>query len=331
MAPDKFRGTAEASEVAEAMSAVFGGLGIETLSIAMSDGGEGLTQVFSWPERTASVTRCDGGRVNAAYKFDGETAVMEMASVAGLGLVGGPERNDPLRATTRGVGELVKDAVFAGAVRVIVGCGGSATTDGGLGAVEALEPVVRLKGIDLVAAYDVDIMFAQAATLFSAQKGASPAQVALLERRLEALEGEYLGRFGVDVSTLTGSGAAGGLAGGLAAVGGRLVSGFEIVAEVTGFYEALDEVDLVVTGEGYLDRLSFHGKVVGSVIAAAASKGIPCLVIAGDSDPGIGKSELSTARVYSLVGLVGEELALGQTRRSVEETLHFALRSESLL
>jgi glycerate kinase len=185
-------------------------------------------------------------------------------------------------ATTRGTGELVDLAVESGARRVLVGVGGSATTDGGLGALQALHPPQRLRGVELVVAYDVDVPFVDAAARFGPQKGASPAQVRLLQRRLERLAQVFLQESGVDVTTLAGAGAAGGLAGGLATVGAELVSGFDVVAEELDLDERLEAVDLVVTGEGFLDEESFAGKVVGGVAELAAERGVPVLAVVGE-------------------------------------------------
>jgi glycerate kinase len=205
-----------------------------------------------------------------------------MARASGLELAGGPEGNDPVAASTYGTGELIAAAVERGARDVIVGVGGSATTDGGMGALEALEPHARLKGVRLRVACDVRLPFLDAAEVFGPQKGATPAQVELLRRRLERLAQVYGDRFGVDVTALEGAGAAGGLAGGLAAVGATLEPGFDLVAEALDLEERLVGCDLVVTGEGFVDDQSFDGKVVGGVVALAAEAGVPVLIVAGD-------------------------------------------------
>ena len=133
-------------------------------------------------------------------------------------------------------------------------------------------------------ACDVTTRFLDAAAVFAPQKGATPAQVALLSRRLERLAQVYEDDHGIDVRPLVGGGAAGGLAGGLAAVGAALVPGFELVAEAVDLAERMEGADLVVTGEGFLDEQSFHGKAVGGVVGLAAEVGVPVLVVAGDAD-----------------------------------------------
>jgi glycerate kinase len=198
------------------------------------------------------------------------TAVVESARASGLSLVGGS--NDPLAATSRGTGELIRAASRGGATRILVAVGGSAMTDGGLGAVDALG--WSLAGLDVTLACDVTTPFLDAARVYGPQKGATAAQVALLARRLERLAEVYRQRTGADVTALVHAGAAGGLAGGLAALGARLEPGFDVVARAAGFEAALDGVDLVVTGEGRFDRTSLDGKVTGSVLEWAASEGV---------------------------------------------------------
>ena len=204
-APDKFRGTATATAVAEA--AALGAARARWTSDAcpMADGGEGLLEVVGGHVRSAEVVGPDGiGTVTAHWSLldEGGTAVIEMAEAAGLSLAGGPEGNDPLGATTAGVGQLVLEAVQAGAKRIVVGCGGSATTDGGWGAVTAIGGPGRLAGVELLVAVDVDTPFERAAVVFGPQKGASPDQVETLTRRLDARADQLRRRFGVDVTPL---------------------------------------------------------------------------------------------------------------------------------
>ncbi|MGH9281905.1 MAG: glycerate kinase, partial [Acidimicrobiales bacterium] len=252
---------------------------------------------------------------------EGPTAVIEMAQAAGLELVGGAEWNDPMRASTEGVGDLVVAALPSRPERIVVAVGGSATTDGGLGCVTALQPHSRLAGIELVVACDVDLTFVQAAEAFAPQKGATPAQVALLRRRLERLAQLYQDDYGVDVRDLPGSGAAGGLAGGLAALGAELVPGFDVVAESVHLAERLAAADLVVTGEGFLDEHSFAGKAVGGVVDLAAAAGVPVLVVVGEA------FDASPVPTVSLVDRFGRERAVNATLDAVEEVLLAHLRA----
>jgi len=294
VAPDKFRGSLTASDAADAMTAGLEAVGFTVRRVPLADGGDGtldaLLAARGGSTRTATVTGPLGEPVEAQWALlpDG-TAVVEMARASGLALVA--NRNDPLRASSRGTGELILAARRGGARQVIVGVGGSATTDGGLGAVDALG--WSLAGSEVIVACDVATPFLDAATVYGPQKGATSAQVSLLTRRLARLAEEYHNRTGVDVTTLEGAGAAGGLAGGLAAIGAQLEPGFDVVARVAGLDDALDGVDLVVTGEGRLDATSFEGKVVGSVLEWAAEEGVTeRVVIVGQATPE-GREELS--------------------------------------
>jgi glycerate kinase len=289
-APDKFRGTATASEVAAAMAVACAQLGWDCTQLPLADGGEGTLDVLGGPNRTSLVTGPLGAPIEAAWRLDGELAVIEMAQASGLLVAGGRESNDPMRATSRGTGELIAIARRFGARRVIVGVGGSASTDGGAGAVEALADEGALDGstgFSVIVATDVRTCFVDAVATFGPQKGATTSQLATLTRRLEDLAVHYRRTYGIDVRSLPGSGAAGGLAGGLAALGARIESGFELIQSELGLYGALGRADLVITGEGRLDDASFDGKVVGGVLAAARAVGVGGAVIVGQSAEGM--------------------------------------------
>jgi glycerate kinase len=255
----------------------------------------------------------------------GGVAVVESAAASGLPLAGGADGNDPVAATTRGTGELLVAAASAGARRVLVGVGGSATTDGGRGAIEAIEGAGGLAGTEVVVACDVETRFVQAAEIFGPQKGATPAQVVELTDRLAAYAGEIRARYGVDVTALPGGGAAGGLAGGLAALGARLVPGFGVVAEAVGLPGRIAGTDLVVTGEGRLDASSWSGKVVGGVVRAAQGAAVPVLVVAGAVGPGGLEGAGVGVEVCSLTECFGEPRALSDPAGCVEEVVADAL------
>lgn len=316
-APDKFRGTATAAEVAGAVAAAGRTVGATTVEVPMSDGGEGFLDVFGGANRTNVVTGPLGEPVEAGWRLTGRTAVIEMAQASGLALVGGAEGNDPIAASTAGTGELIVAALDAGAKRIFVGHGGSATTDGGLAALRALFPAARLRGVELVAAVDVFTPFLEAADVFGAQKGASTSQMALLRRRLERLAQVYLEDYGIDVTAIPGAGAAGGLAGGLATVGATIESGFELIAEELGLADAIEGVDLVVTGEGFVDEASFHGKVVGGLVDLAAEFEVPVLVVAGEVFDEMG----DRVAAVSLVDRFGRERAMIDTLACVTEAV----------
>jgi glycerate kinase len=339
-APDKFRGTATAGQVAGAMARAATRSGWSAIRSPLSDGGEGLLDVSRRPGdrvETTEVTGPLGQPVAAPWLRGGDRAVIEMARASGLALVGGPDANRPMEATTRGTGQLLvaaarsltdsgplpasgKVASGAGSCpTMIVGLGGSATTDGGLGALTCIEESGGLGQVELIAACDVSVGFLDAARLFAPQKGASRQQVTELTDRLGRLADQYQQRFGTDVRDIPGAGAAGGLGGALAALGGSLRLGYRLVADLVGLGHSLEHAQLVVTGEGALDATSFDGKVVGGVLGDASALGIPSLVIVGRAT---GEADEAArgygARVVSLSDRFGEDRALHDTLACVE-------------
>jgi glycerate kinase len=317
-APDKFKGTATAAEVAAAIGNACWQLDIECTEIPMADGGDGLLDVLGGPNRTSTVTGPLGDPVVAAWRLSKGTAVIEMARASGLALVGGAAGNDPMDATTTGTGELIDHALDAGARRIIVGLGGSATTDGGFGAIRAITAIARLRRVELLVACDVTTTFTDAATVFAPQKGAGPAQVEMLTRRLHRLAQMFSEEFGVDVTSVPGGGAAGGLGGALAALGGTLLPGFELVADEVDLHDHLHDADLVITGEGRLDATSFDGKVVGGIRTAAAEAGVPVLAVVGSVDP---RLSVGAIEVVALDDVVGRDRALREPRQSIEQAV----------
>ena len=285
----------------------------------MADGGEGTLDVLGGPNRTTLVTGPLGQPVEAAWRLHRGVAVIEMARASGLTLAGGPAKNDPLNATTQGVGELIDTALNAGAKKIIVCLGGSATTDGGLGALKAIGTPARLLAVEFLVACDVDTLFTDAAKVFAPQKGATPAQVGMLTGRLEQLAQRYERDYGINVARMPGSGAAGGLAGGLAALGAKLIPGFDIVAEENGFDEAVKEHDIVITGEGLLDDTSFDGKVVGSVFDYAQDAKKRTLAIVGDIDEAMDSPLRAEIETISITEMFGADMALQQVLRCVED------------
>ena len=313
VAPDKFRGTLTARQAATAIAAGAARAGWAAVELPLADGGEGTLDVLGGGNRRTVVTGPSGAPVEAVWRLEEDgTALVEAALACGLYLAGGPEANDPLRATSRGVGELVAAAVAEGAVRIVVAVGGVAATDGGLGAVEELWASLPLP-VPLDVACDVGARFLDAADVFAPQKGATADQVPILRERLESLAERYRDELGVDVLELPRSGAAGGLAGGLAAIGGQLLPGFELVADRLGLDERLAEADLVVTGEGRVDATSFTGKVVGGVLGRARAAGVEPLVLAGDRAP------RTRADAISLVERYGPERAFSEPAECLTE------------
>lgn len=317
-APDKFRGTATAAEVAAAIGRAAATAGWDCDEVPVADGGEGTLEVLGGANRTATVTGPLGDPVEARWRIAGRTAVVEMAQASGLSVIGGPDGNDPIAADTVGTGELIQLAVESGARRVIVGLGGSATVDGGLGALRAMHPHQRYRAVDLRVACDVRTPFLDAAEVFGAQKGASAAQIRLLTNRLRRLADVYEQDHGVDVRELVGSGAAGGLAGGLAAIGAQLQDGFALVAEEIELDERFEGADLVITGEGFLDGESFDGKVVGGVTELASAFGVPVVAVVGQVLDGVDLDSHHGLEAISLVERFGEERSMSDTAACVE-------------
>jgi glycerate kinase len=313
-APDKFRGTGTAREIAAAIARGAARAGAVCDECPLADGGEGILDALGGPNRTSLVTGPLGDPVTAPWRLSGGTAVIEMAAASGLALLPSVDDNDPIAASTTGTGELIANAIDAGARRIVVGVGGSATTDGGFGALRAMYPLPRLRGIELIVACDVRTTFIDAAEVFSPQKGASPSQVSLLQRRLERLAQMFRDEYGVDVRDLPRSGAAGGLAGGLAAIGATLVDGFALVADEVSLSERVHECDLVVTGEGFLDEQSFEGKVVGGVVELAADAGVPVLAVVGD----VYDDADTRVETIALAARFGRERAFEHTLECVE-------------
>jgi glycerate kinase len=280
VAPDSFKGTFTAQEVAAAIAAGLRAAGREAEELPVADGGEGTMEVLRavLGGELHSVTASDplGRPVEARFALlpDG-AAVVEMAQASGLGLVDADER-DAWAASTRGTGELIAAAVEAGAERVLVTVGGSATTDGGAGALEALDEAGVRVDIDVLT--DVGTPFEKAASVFGPQKGADPRMVGRLERRLHSLaEG-----FRRDPRGEPMTGAAGGLSGGLwAEHGARLVSGAAYVLDAIGFDERMRGAAFVVTGEGRLDEQTLQGKIVGEVATRCRQGGVACHAVVG--------------------------------------------------
>jgi glycerate 2-kinase len=290
VAPDAFKGTLRASEVAAAIARGLQRAGMETDLCPIADGGEGTLEALLDPLgaeiRTVPVEGPMGAPVEVPFGLTaagrrGATAVVEAAAASGFDLVAARER-DPVKASTYGTGELIASALQAGARTVLVGAGGTATTDGGSGAIAALK---RAGGVPdsarLVVLCDVRTPFEDAARLFAPQKGATPDQVRRLTRRLHALARRFGAR---DPRGVPLTGAAGGLSGALwAAFGAELVPGASYILDAIGFEPRLRRARAVVTGEGRLDPQSLAGKALSEVATRARQSGVPCHAIVGSS------------------------------------------------
>ncbi|MBN2311579.1 MAG: glycerate kinase [Candidatus Hydrogenedentes bacterium] len=320
VAPDSFKECASAADVA---AAIADGVrraapAAEIVAVPMADGGEGtvdaLVAATGGTRVECPVAGPLGDPVTAAYGLlgDGATAVIEMAAASGLALVP-VERRDPCRATTRGTGELIRDALDRGVDAIVIGIGGSATNDGGAGMAQALgyslldsagnelppggAALARLARIDASArhprlapcriqvACDVTNPLCGphgASYVYGPQKGAAPEAAAELDAALARLATVVAEQLGTDVRDLPGAGAAGGLGAGLVAfAGGELRSGVELVAEACGLDEAIRDAALVITGEGALDGQSAHGKTPVGVARIARQYGVPVVALAG--------------------------------------------------
>lgn len=323
VAPNAFKGCLTARAAAAAMSAgVARALpGAEIVRVPVADGGDGLVDVVREALGGAAiavpVTGPLGERVEAVICHHAETglAAVEMALASGLALVP-PDRRDALAASTFGTGELIARALELGVRKIIVGIGGSATTDGGTGMAQALgvrffdendRPLApsgaalsrlrridmsgldpRLAGVRIEAACDVDNPLygpRGAACVFGPQKGATPAQVTQLDEGLRTFARVIERDLGVSVADMPGAGAAGGLGAGLKAfLGAALKPGSELVLDIVGLDQALDNADLVLTGEGAIDAQTAAGKAPAVVAARARARGCACIAIAGRRD-----------------------------------------------
>jgi glycerate kinase len=281
VAPDAFKGTLTSAEVAGAIAAGLqaGGRPVDLCPIA--DGGEGtlevLTDALGVEPQTAPAVDPLGRRIQARFALNGREAVVEAAAASGLHLIGDDER-DAFAASTEGTGELIAAAIRAGARRIYVGVGGSATTDGGAGAIRAIDRGGGLGPAKLVVLCDVRTGFEDAARVFGPQKGADPDTVRRLTARLNGLARGW----SRDPRGLPMTGAAGGLAGGLWAVyGADLVPGAAFVLDALDFDRRMRESHAVVTGEGRLDDQSLAGKAASEVATRARQAGVPCHAVVG--------------------------------------------------
>ena len=311
--PASCKGVLSAVEAAMALAAGMRSAGLDADELPVADGGEGTAEVFAaslggeW--RTASVSDPLGRTVAARFLvLEDGTAVLEAAEAIGLRRLAAGER-DPLVASSRGLGELLLAAAGGAAGPLLVGLGDSATVDGGAGLLEVVGD--RVAGRELRALCDVrNPLFGErgAARAFGPQKGASQAAVQELEARLAALEELR------PYAELPGAGAAGGLGAAIASLGGELVSGAELVLDRVGFRAQAEGADLVVTGEGTVDRSSVEGKAVGEVSRICRELGVRCAVFGGRVDEPVPGAELHAlsgdpARAADDLVELGEELA----------------------
>jgi glycerate 2-kinase len=282
VAPDKFKGTMTAAEVAAAIAQGLRDGGRNTEELPMADGGEGTAEALvralggEWVEADATDALGRSIRARFALLPDG-TAVVEAAEASGLGRIA-PDERDAFTASSRCTGELIVAAVDGGASHVLVAVGGTAMTDGGAGALAALDEAAV--DPDLTAICDVRTPFEQAARVFAPQKGADPATVKRLERRMNA----FAAKAPRDPRAVPMTGAGGGLSGGLYAHrGARLVPGAPFVLDALGFDERMRAASFVVTGEGRLDEQTLQGKTAGEVAVRCRQAGVACHAVVGQA------------------------------------------------
>jgi glycerate kinase len=280
VAPDSFKGTFTAPQVAEAIGAGLRAGGREVSLCPVADGGEGTLEALRVPlglELVETEVSDPLGRgIRARFGLGEGVAVVEMAAAGGLGLVAESER-DAMAATSAGTGELIRAACEAGAQTIYVTVGGSASTDGGAGAIAAID---SLDGARLVLLCDVSTPFERAAEVFGPQKGADPDQVRRLARRLDGMADGWLR----DPRGVAMTGAAGGLAGGLwAAFGAELRPGAGFVLDALHFNRRMFAARAVVVGEGRIDRQTLAGKIAGEIAVRARQAGVPCHAVVGQN------------------------------------------------
>jgi glycerate 2-kinase len=317
VAPDCYGDSLSAVEAAAAIATGWtrSRPGDQFIVAPQSDGGPGFIEVLA--NRVGGEKRCVevagplDDTVDAKWLYDpgSATAYLECAQACGLALLGRPpDPETALTAHSRGVGQLIAEALRSGAKRIVVGLGGSACTDGGQGMIAELGGLEiarrQLADVELIAASDTEYPLVGpwgTARVFGAQKGADTATIAALEVRLEAWALQLEAVAGRDVSSEPGAAAAGGVGAGLLALGGRCESGAAIIAEHTHLDDDLDTADMIVTGEGKFDEQSLHGKVVGSLADAAGPLGIPVIVLAGQV--GLDKSAVRSAGIMSALSM----------------------------
>ena len=290
IACDSYKGCLSSSDVANA--AAHGVAEVypdcEVVKLAVADGGEGtveaLVDTLGGHLEWAEVSDPLGRPVKAAYGVAGDLAIIESAAACGLTLLTKEERN-PLVTSTKGLGELIMAAIDKGCKKFLIGLGGSATNDGGMGMIRAEGFLEKTKGMKFTVACDVDTPYIGehgASRVFGPQKGASEQDVEVLEERLRGYALTILKETGVDVRDMAGAGAAGGLGGAFRAyLGAELKRGVDLVLDQIDFDSKIRGADLVITGEGCSDYQTLKGKTASGVLERAKRQGIPVALVSG--------------------------------------------------
>ncbi|MGM9811216.1 MAG: glycerate kinase [Muribaculaceae bacterium] len=358
-ASDSFKGTLQSSEIAQLLTRAAGEVFVrpDCQSLAVADGGEGTIDAIidsvGGKIRTINVNGPFGKKVDASYAILGDGRVfIEMAQASGLTLVPKDERN-PMLASTFGTGQLILDAINQGFGDITISIGGSATNDGGLGCLRALgarlyahdgallqgcgadllrlaaidtsEVSKRLAGKRITVMCDVNNALCGplgATRVFAAQKGATLAQIELLEQGMENYRNIIRGKFGIDPNDVEGSGAAGGLGAALiVALGGTKQSGIDSILQMTQFESKISDVDYVVTGEGCLDSQSCFGKVISGVARVCKRHGVKVVALAGKKGEGWEEiHRLGISKVFAVTDYFSLHDSLSNPRETYYET-----------
>lgn len=359
LAPDSFKGTMTSKEVIDIMkSVILKNENAEIVEIPITDGGEGFVD---------TIVDLLGGKiipcivhdplmreVNSYFGFVGKTAFIEMALASGITLLKSSERN-PMITSTFGTGELIKEALNNKAEKIIIGIGGSATNDGGMGMACALgirfldssgNPLPpgggyldkirtidtsnvdrRIFSVDIEVLCDVNNVLTGpngATYTYGRQKGASESELRILEKGMVNFRNIVRNQLKVDLETLEGSGAAGGLGGGLVAfLGGELKSGIDTILNLTDFEEHLKTADFVITGEGKLDGQSLQGKVIDGIIKAVKNTNCKLIVVAGYT--ALAEVEGVDFIISTTDRLLGEEALVKASRANLEKTMEIVI------
>ncbi len=361
IAPGAFKQSLSAEAVAQAIERGIGrsGLDAQVMLAPIADGGNGTLDAFlAGGGKRVTVTVDDplGRPVEAAYGVldDGETAVIEMALASGLELLQSPRQLNPMLASTYGTGQLMKAALDAGVKRMIVGMGGSATVDGGAGALQALGVALtnaygeniprgggnldklflvdaqgldpRWKKVEVLIASDVEntaLGKLGAAAVFGPQKGATPEQVKMLEANLSHFFTLINAQLGIDVRSVRGGGAAGAFSAGLMAfLGARIESGIDLILQHSGFVDWLPEADLVITGEGQIDSQTLGGKGPLGVARLAKEHGVPTIAIVGGLNAD--DKEFHDAGIQAVLPIVTKPMSLEEAISNAAELVERA-------
>jgi len=361
IAPGAFKQSLSAEAVALAIERGIGrsGLDAQVHLAPIADGGNGTLDAFlagSGKRVTMIVDGPLGQPVEAAYGVldDGETAVIEMALASGLELIQGPWKLNPMLASTYGTGQLMKAALNAGVKRMIIGMGGSATVDGGAGALQALGVALtdaygeniprgggnldklflvdpqgldpRWKNIEVLIASDVEnptLGDQGAAAVFGPQKGATPEQVKTLEANLSHFFKIINDQLRIDVRSVRGGGAAGAFSAGLMAfLGARIESGIDLILQHSGFVDWLSEADLVITGEGQIDSQTLGGKGPLGVARLAKARGVPTIAIVGGLNAD--DKQFHDAGIHAVLPIVTKPMPLEEAIANAAELVERA-------